>query len=314
MDENSNKKIKKQRGLGKGINALFDSPSSSFENSNVFSDDIFSENSENNNYDLSRVVKIKLRDIEPNSKQPRHSFDKEKLDALAESIKLHGMIQPILVQKLDNGMYKIIAGERRWRASKLAGLDEVPCIINNFDDKELFEIALIENLQREDLNPIEESEGYQSLIDKFGLTQEEVAERIGKSRSAVANSLRLNKLSKEIKALIIDGSLSQGHARALLSLTNEEEQSEASSVILKNGLNVRQTEKLVKSYIDKKEVKPSKNIQTAASKKYYISLEDSLSKKYNTKVKILPGNKKSKIEFEFYNNEDLERLIYELNK
>ena len=226
-------KAKAKKALGRGLGAFFDNVSE--ENPMKISDKTGNED--------SGVMKIKLRDIEPNPEQPRRKFEKEKLEALAQSIKEHGLIQPILVKKQENGMYTIIAGERRWRASKLAGLSEVPCIEGEYTEQEVMEIALIENLQREDLNPIEESEGYQKLIDAFGLKQEEVADRVGKSRSAVANSLRLNNLCTEIKKMVIDKELSQGHARTLLAVNKKEDQISLAKKIIESGLNVRQTEK-----------------------------------------------------------------------
>lgn len=309
MEEKKN--TKKTARLGKGIGALFENVAADYEINNNSGLDF--ENSKE--IDLSKVVMLKLRDIEPNPKQPRKTFDKEKLEALASSLKTHGMVQPILVQKRDNGMYTIIAGERRWRASKLANLTEVPCIIKEFDEKELMEIALIENLQREDLNPIEEAEGYKNLMEKFSMTQEEVAQRVGKSRSAVANSLRLNNLCPEIKELVVEGKLSQGHARTILPIENKNDQLEIAEKIIKEGLNVRQTEKLVNSYfVVEKETPPQIKEDNSDMLKYYSSLENTLSKKFNTKVKILPGKTKSRIEIEYYSNEDLERLLYELKK
>jgi len=314
MEDNKEKKTKKTRGLGRGINALFDTPSTTPS----YSEDLFAAKAdfEEMEIDPSKIVIIKLRDVEPNPKQPRRNFDQEKLEALADSLKTHGVIQPILVKKNDNGMHTIIAGERRWRAAKLAGLEEVPCIIKDFGEKELMEIALIENLQREDLNPIEEAEGYKHLMEKFNMTQEDVSQRVGKSRSAVANSLRLNKLCDEIKALVIDGQLSQGHARAILPIESKDEQIKIANKIIKEELNVRQTEKLVTS-LDKATEKltpPATKKTDESTLKYYSSLEETLSKKFNTKVKIQPGKTKSKIEIEYYNDEDLERLLYELKK
>lgn len=298
------KKAKKTRGLGRGLNALFEGPD--------FSENIVEE--KENKVSGDGVTIIKIRDIEPNKNQPRKTFDKEKLEALAESLKNHGVVQPILVKKEESGMYTIIAGERRWRAAKLAGLKEVPCLIRTFDEKELMEIALIENLQREDLNAIEEAEGYQRLIDTFNMKQDEVAQRVGKSRSAVANSLRLNKLSLKVKEMVISGTLSQGHARTLLSVEEEKSQILLAEKILKEGLNVRQTEKLVASFLNGENLDTEKkeNIVSPAMKKYYNDIEKNLSKKFNTKVKISPGKKKSKIEFEYYSKEDLERLLFEL--
>ncbi len=299
-------KKKKQRGLGRGIGALFNEDiTPAYEKSS------FLEEIQDEKIASGKVVMLKLRDIEPNPKQPRRNFDKEKLEALAESLKTHGVIQPVLVKKNENGMYTIIAGERRWRASKLAKLSEIPCIIKEFDEKELMEVALIENLQREDLNPIEEAEGYKNLMEKFKMTQEEVSERVGKSRSAVANALRLNKLSDKVKALVIDGSLSQGHARTILSVEDEKNQLALAEKIIKEGLSVRQTERLVSV---EKLTPPQEKPAKASDEKYYLSLEKKLSSKLGTKVKILAGKKKSKIEIEYYSKDDLERLLYELSK
>lgn len=299
-------KKKKQRGLGRGIGALFNEDiTPAYENSS------FLEEIQDEKTASDKVVMLKLRDIEPNPKQPRRNFDKEKLEALSESLKTHGVIQPVLVKKNENGMYTIIAGERRWRASKLAKLSEIPCIVKDFDEKELMEVALIENLQREDLNPIEEAEGYKSLMEKFKMTQEEVSERVGKSRSAVANALRLNKLSDKVKALVIDGSLSQGHARTILSVEDENEQLALAEKIIKEGLSVRQVEKLTSV---EKLIPPQEKPAKASDEKYYLSLEKKLSSKLGTKVKILAGKKKSKIEIEYYSKDDLERLLYELIK
>lgn len=301
-------KKKKQRGLGRGIGALFNEDiTPAYENSS-FLDDLKGDKNASD-----KVVMLKIRDIEPNPKQPRRTFDKEKLEALAESLKTHGVIQPVLVKKNPNGMHTIIAGERRWRASKLAHLTEIPCIIKEFDEKELMEVAFIENLQREDLNPIEEAEGYKNLMEKFDMTQEEVSERVGKSRSAVANTLRLNNLCPEIKAMVAENILSQGHARAILSLDKKKDQLALAEKVVKEGLSVRQTEKLASSgVIIKEEEKPKP--KKSADEKYYLALEKNLSEKFSTKVKILPGKKKSKIEIEYYSKEDLERLLYELSK
>ena len=299
------KKTKKQRGLGRGLNALFDG--ADFGTTAI-------KESFGATKDKDGVTIIKLRDIEPNKNQPRKAFDKEKLETLAESLKTHGIIQPILVKKASGDMYTIIAGERRWRAAKLAGLKEVPCIIRDFDEKELMEIALIENLQREDLNPIEEAEGYRRLMDTFNMKQEDVANRVGKSRSAVANSLRLNNLSEKVKKMVVSGELTQGHARTLLPIEDEKNQILLAEKIVKDGLSVRETEKLV-SLFEKGEAfekETKKNNISPSAKKYYKEIENSLSKKFGTKVKIHPGKNKSKIEFEYYTKEDLERLLFEL--
>jgi len=299
------KKTKKGRGLGRGLNALFDGPD-------------FGETIKTEDFSAPRsndgVTLIKTRDIEPNKNQPRKTFDQDKLEALAESLKNHGVIQPIMVKKTESGTFSIIAGERRWRAAKLAGLKEIPCIIRNFDEKELMEIALIENLQREDLNPIEEAEGYRRLMDTFNMKQEDVAQRVGKSRSAVANALRLNNLTQKVKDMVIEGTLSQGHARTLLSINEEKNQILLAEKIVNEGLSVRQTEKLVSLYEKDEtfEKETKENIISPIMKKYYAEIEKALSKKFGTKVKIHAGKNKSKIEFEYYTNEDLERLLFEL--
>ena len=295
-------KTKKGRGLGRGLNALFEGTS--------FDTDIKEDSLKNG----EEVQTLKIRDIEPNKNQPRKNFDSEKLASLAESLKTHGLIQPILVKKEENGMYTIIAGERRWRAAKLAGLKELPCIVKEYSEKELSEIALIENLQREDLNPIEEAEGYRHLMDTFNMRQEDVAERIGKSRSAVANALRLNNLSDDVKVLVIAGELSQGHARTLLPISDKKNQLLLAQKIIDENLTVRQTEKLVSLFLKGKseEKKKKENIIPPSMEKYYKEIENNLSKKFNTKVKISIGKNKSKIEFEYYTPEDLERILLEL--
>lgn len=285
---------KNKKGLGRGLNAFFDNISTENDIDEVKNDV------------QNAVREIKIRDIEPNPEQPRRKFDKEKLDELAESIKEHGLIQPLIVQKNDNGMYTIIAGERRWRASKLAGLSEVPCIEREYSEQDTMEIALIENLQREDLNPIEEAEGYRRLIDTFGLKQEEVAQRVGKSRSAVANSLRLNNLCEEVKEMLTDGRLSQGHARTLIVLEKENQIAVAEKAIAE-GLNVRQIEKLVSDLQNKPEIekiKKDENTKTA-----FLNIEKELSDRLSTKVKIKYGKNKGKIEIEYYSNEELENII-----
>ena len=262
--------------------------------------------------DGKNVVMLKVIDIEPNKSQPRKQFDPEKLEALSQSVREHGIVQPILVTPTKSGTYKIVAGERRWRASKLAGIKEMPCIIRNFEEKEVMELALVENLQREDLNPIEEAEGYQKLMDVFSLTQEEIGRRVGKSRSAVANSLRLNNLCKEIKEMVINGSLTQGHARALLPIEDHQKQLDLANHIIKEGLNVRQTEALAAS-ADKPGRAPKKAVNPLMIK-YYKDVENSLGSRLGTKVKIHEGTKKGKIEIEYYSKEDLERILFELRR
>ncbi len=293
-------KTKAKKALGRGLGAFFDDVETPAEG---IGKAIKPENKAENG-----VMKIKLRDIEPNPGQPRREFDKEKLEDLAQSIKEHGLIQPILVKKQENGMYIIIAGERRWRASKIAGLSEVPCIEKDFSEREIMEIALIENLQREDLNPIEEAEGYQKLIDAFNLKQEEVADRVGKSRSAVANSLRLNNLCDEIKKMVIGKELSQGHARALLPVSKKEDKLSLAKKIIDEGLNVRQTEKLVNLFLQEKP-KKARTKKDENLENYFRDLENSLSKSLGTKVLIKNGKNKGKIEIEYYSNKDLENIL-----
>ena len=290
------KKVKKS-GLGKGLDSLFSEPAEEFINevkNGKFPDTIL------------------LADIEPNRNQPRKSFDAEKLEALAASIKEHGIVSPIIVTASKNGTYKIVAGERRWRAAKLAGLREVPCIVKDFDEKQASEIALVENLQRDDLNPIEESEGYRYLMERFSLTQDEIAQKVGKSRSAVANSLRLSNLCDEVKKLVQEDKLTQGHARALLPLDSEK-QIELAHKIIDGDLNVRQAEALVRSASSSQKTSPQKK-SNPIMQKYYKELEDTLSSRFGTKVKINEGAKKGKIEIEYYSKDDLERILFELKR
>lgn len=301
---------KSKKGLGRGLGALFDD-SKSEKSSEGF--DFLSDLSDTEIADSDSIKMIKVRDIEPNKNQPRKTFDKEKLEILSSSIAAHGIVQPILVKPNINGTYMIVAGERRWRAAKLAKIKEVPCVIRELDEPAVMEIALIENLQREDLNPIEEAEGYRRLMETCELTQEEVAEKVGRSRSAVANSLRLNNLSERVKQMVIDGKLSQGHARALLSITDDNEQFELAKFIIEKGLNVRQVEKLVSDTSENKK-KPKTKQVTGMMKKYFSEVEDDLGSRLGTKVKISEGANKGKIEIEYYSKDDLERILFELKK
>lgn len=296
---------KNKKAMGKGIDALLgiDDDNEDF--------DLFKDFNEE--YVDGSIKNIKIRDIEPNKNQPRKNFDKEKLEVLSDSIKNHGIVQPVIVKENSNGTYMIIAGERRWRAAKMAGLKEIPCIIKDFDSGEIMEVALIENLQRENLNPIEEAEGYKNLMDAFDLTQEDVAERVGKSRSAVANSLRLNNLCEGVKKLVIDGKLSQGHARAILSITDPDKQLDTANMIIEKGLNVRQVEKYVSDLGKTKPDKPKKNV-SGMMKKYFNEVETTLGSRFGTKVKITEGANKGKIEIEYYSRDDLERILFELKK
>ncbi len=293
----------KKTGLGKGLNALFTEPAG----------EIVSGIDKIGNISSSDSVKlIPIADIEPNKNQPRKEFDEDKLAALSSSIEEHGVVSPIIVVPTANGTYKIVAGERRWRASKLVGLHEIPCIIKDFKDQEVMEIALVENLQREDLNPIEEAEGYRQLMNAFSLTQEEISKRVGKSRSAVANALRLNNLCDTVKEMVQKDKLTQGHARALLTL-DEKTQIELAEKIIENDLNVRQAEALAQNAsVDKKPV--SKKQSNPLMQKYYKELEGDLSSRFGTKVKISESSKKGKIEIEYYSKDDLERILFELRR
>lgn len=250
---------------------------------------------------------VKIDEIEPNRSQPRQNFDEDALQELADSIKLHGIIQPLIVQKKDD-FYTIIAGERRWRAARLAGLTEIPVIIKDYTPMESMEIALIENLQREDLNPIEEAIAFQKLIDEYGLKQEEAAEKVSKSRTAVTNSLRLLKLDNRVKQMIVDEMISSGHGRALLAITDPELQYTLAMKIFDNKLSVRETERLIKNMLaDKKNKKAGIDPQTAI---IYHQLEDKIKSIIGTKVQInAKSNKKGRIEIEYYSEEDLERIV-----
>ena len=279
----------KKRALGKGL------------------DNLFSDN------DLPAgggVTSLRLSDVEPKADQPRKDFDEEALQELSESISVHGLIQPLTVRETGSGYYQIIAGERRWRASRLANLSEVPAVVMEADDCKAMELALIENLQRQDLNPVEEALGYQSLIQEYGLTQEETAKRVGKSRPAVANALRLLHLPDSVLDLLRQGSLTSGHARAILSLKSEKEQLEAAQKICALGLSVRQAELLCKNM--SKEPKPEKEATFAVD--YVAECEKSLSKHLGRGVKIVNGKRKGRFELEFYGQEDLQNLLDALMK
>lgn len=250
------------------------------------------------------VVKITM--VEPNRKQPRKNFDEDALQELSDSIKQFGLIQPILVQDRKDH-YEIIAGERRWRAAKMAGLKEVPVIIRDYTEQEIMEISLIENIQREDLNPIEEAQAYKRLLEEFHLKQDEVAERVSKSRAAVTNSIRLLKLSDEVQQMVIDDMISTGHARALLAVENQDEQYTLAQRIFDEKLSVRDVEKLVKNL--HKPAKPKKT-DDKTMQAIYQEIEDKLKQKLSTKVTVTSkGEGAGKIEIEFYNHEDLDRLL-----
>lgn len=278
-----------KKGLGKGLGALMNTDEAI---------DVTQE----------QTITLKISQIEPNKEQPRTEFDAEKLKTLSDSIKKYGVLQPIVVKKLDNGFYKIIAGERRWRAAKMAGLKQIPVVIRDFDDQETMEIALVENLQRENLNPFEEARGYKELMDLFSMTQEQVAQKVGKSRSAVANSVRLLSLCDEIKELVLKKELTVGHVRALLATDNEGVQIMAARKIVEDGLNVRQTEAYIKFLLQEKKPK-KKNPVDEEMRRYLASIETKLSKSLGTKVKIQNKKNRGKIEIEYYNNEDFERIM-----
>lgn len=275
----------KQHGLGRGLGALIDDYSPQ---------------------QPASVFTLPLQKIEPNPAQPRKQFDELELQALAESIRTHGILQPLAVRAVNDGFYQIIAGERRWRAARLAGVDELPVVVIEADDKTVMELALVENLQRQDLNPLEEAEGYRSLMEDFGLTQEQAAERVGKSRPAVANALRLLALPEEIRLMVCDGTLSAGHARAILSLHDERQQKAAAQKIISLRLSVRQAEAMCK----KMEVTHAP-APRAQGVNYIAECEKVLTRKLDRKVKIVDGKRKGRFELEFYGQDDLQ-LLYEM--
>ena len=280
-----------QKGLGKGLGALLGD---------------FSEEP----LEKSAYQQLPIYKVEPNPDQPRQDFDEEELQALADSIAVHGIIQPLTVREMPNGYYQIIAGERRWRAARMANLSDVPAVIIEADDKKAMELALIENLQRQDLNPLEEALGYQTLMNEYGLTQEEAAGRVGKSRPAVANALRLLGLCPEVQERVRKGELSAGHARAILQLKSEKKQQEAAQKIVALGLSVRQAELLCKNM--GKEPAPQKKEVFAVD--YVAECEKSLSKHLGRGVKIVNGKRKGRFELEFYGQEDLQNLLDALMK
>lgn len=274
-----------KKGLGKGLDALF------------------AEDTQKND---GGVIEVKLTEVMPNKNQPRKSFDEEKLEALSDSIKEHGIIQPIIVtQKGD--LYTIVAGERRWRAAKKAGIKKIPVIIREYDDAATAEIALIENLQREDLNPIEEAMGYRALMDEYNFTQEEISVKLGKSRSAIANSVRLLTLDDYAKGKLVAGEITEGHARCALSVPAGVVREFFINRIIEEGLNVRQAENLAKDLANPKQ--PKKERVESAYKIEMERISRSLEQFLGTKVKLSGTSKKGKIEIEYYGNADLERLL-----
>lgn len=289
----------KKRGLGRGLNALI----------NTGTDTESKENTKENNEYKEVFVNISL--VEPNRNQPRKEFDKDALSELANSIKQYGILQPIIVQKNED-MYEIIAGERRWRAAKEAGLTEVPIIIRDYDKQKIMEISIIENIQRENLNPIEEAMAYQSLMEEYGLKHEELAERVSKNRSTITNSMRLLKLSDNIQQMIIDGKISAGHAKVLLSVENTSEQEKIAQELISKSLSVRELEKLVKQYIKPRKKKKSKDDTDYSL--FYKEYEDRLKDILGTKVQINTKDKnKGRIEIDYYSAAELERIVELLN-
>ncbi len=276
-----------QKGLGKGLGALLG--------------DFNEVSPDKSPYQLLPIYKV-----EPNPDQPRHDFDEEELQSLSESIAQHGVVQPLTVRELSDGYYQIIAGERRWRAARMANLTEIPAVIIEADDKKAMELALIENLQRQDLNPVEEALGYRALMDDYGLTQEQAAQRVGKSRPAVANALRLLNLCPEVLEAVRKGALSAGHARAVLTLKSDRKQQEAAQKICALDLSVRQAELLCKNL---EKDPPEKPVKETLAVNYVAECEKNLSKHLGRGVKIINGKRKGKFELEFYGPEDLQVLL-----
>lgn len=287
-----------KKGLGKGLDSLIPK---------IDEEELKIVNKNNNNKKNSNgIIEIKLTEIEPNRSQPRKAFNEDALIELSDSIKQYGVIQPLVVQKKGE-YYEIIAGERRWRAAKLAGIKKVPVIIKDYSEQEVVEIALIENIQREDLNPIEEAMAYKRLLTEYNLKQDQVAERVSKSRTAVTNSMRLLKLSDEVQQMVIEDLISSGHARALLAIEDKNLQLQIATKIMDEKLSVRETEKLVKSILKPKKVKEEEVVKNSF---VYEDIENKIKDIVGTKVKINhKNNGKGKIEIEYYSDTDLERLL-----
>lgn len=279
---------KEKKGLGTGLDVLFGASGLDEENE-------------------SELLILPISKVEPRIDQPREYFDQEALQELADSIAQYGLIQPITVRKLETGYYQIIAGERRWRASRLAGLKEVPVRVIEADDRRTAELALVENLQREDLNPIEEAKGYKTLIEEFGLTQEEAAKSVGRSRPSITNALRLLSLSPKVLEMVEKNELSAGHARALISISDDKKQLDAAKEVREKGLSVRKTEQLAAKLA--KEPEPEKEEDKKISVDYAAEISDQLSKSLGRKVRLTDGKKTGKIEIEFYGADDRENLI-----
>lgn len=285
----------KKSGLGKGLDALF------FDNDSEGKQD-------------GGAMMVRLSEIEPNKAQPRKTFDENALAELADSIREHGIIQPLLVRKLDSGGYQLVAGERRWRASRMIGLDEVPVVIKDLSDTEVMELGLIENLQREDLNPLEEAAGYKELMATYGLTQDQVSKRVGKSRSAIANSLRLLNLPVQVQPYLMNGQLSMGHAKALLSLNNELAIVSAAKEVVEKGLSVREVEKLAsRKSAESLETEPVR--KERRKKDHYLDeMEIAMNEELGRKVEIIPDGDGGMLKIAFYNKEDLASLAEKLTK
>ena len=278
----------KELGLGRGLNALLGDPDLQPQGEGSMT--------------------LPISQVEPGLNQPRKHFEQGALDDLAESIRIHGIIQPLTVRRLATGYYQIIAGERRWRAAKAAGLSEIPAVIIEADDRKVMELGLIENLQREDLNPAEEARGFRTLMEDYGLTQEQVAHQMGKSRPAITNTLRLLSLPEEVLSLVEEGSLSAGHARAILGAPSAALQKEAAKRVVESQLSVRQTEALIKT-LQKEKIEPPEAPEGPDLSLYLGELEKDLSGRLGRKVKIAHKGKKGRIELEYYNDQDLEELL-----
>lgn len=288
------------KGLGKGVDALIPGSDSISKKKNVKEEK------------KEGILLLDINKVEPNKEQPRKQFNADRLQELSESIKQHGIVEPLVVVNRDN-YYEIVAGERRWRAAKSAGLKEVPVVIKEYTDQQIVEIALIENIQREDLNPIEEARAYEQLIKEYNLKQDDVAERVSKSRAAITNSLRLLKLDERVQDMLIDECITSGHARALLAIEEDDEQYELAMQIFDSKLSVRETEKLVKK-VNKKEDNGRKK-EELLNKDIYSGLEEKLKNCIGTKVVInRKNNTKGKIEIEYYSEEELDRIIAVITK
>ncbi len=277
----------KKSGLGRGFDA------------------IMHDNSVEELSSSASAVKVKLMDIEPNRDQPRKQFDEKALAELSNSIAQHGVLQPLLVRPMPDGSYQLVAGERRWRASRMAGLTEVPVVIRDLTDAQVAELALVENLQREDLNPIEEANGFKELADKYGYTQEEISNLVGCSRSAITNALRLLSLASELQELVSNGEISAGHARAILTASDKEYQAELAKLVIKEDLSVRETERLARNSVKTE----SKGKKAKKRNPYYDEVELALSDVLGRKVKVTKSSKKGSLEIEFFDDDDLKKLL-----